>query len=124
MQNTDARDRRVCPVNRYFDGQKIHRLSQQQNFNVEGKSINSLSAKNFLRGAMSKALKSALGIPDIQSGHPLGNSIKNFPHPFSTNILALKDASFRVLTIPHDHVDGSILPHALEAGIQILERRA
>jgi len=73
---------------------------------------------------MSKSLKSTLGIPDTQTGHIFCDAIKDFPHPLSALVLVEQDLSFRMLAIPHDHVNRWIFPKSLKAGIQILKWRA
>ena len=88
VQNAHTGGRRIRPVNRHFDRQKIHCLGQEQNFDVKGESINSLTAEDFFGRTMPKPLKSALSVPNIQSGHSCGNAIENFAHPFSARILA------------------------------------
>jgi hypothetical protein len=122
MQNADPGSRRICPVDGYFNHRKTHFLRQQQNLNIKGKPINSLSAKDLVGGTMPEALEPALRVPHTQPGHLLGNTIEDFSHQLTTVILMQQDLSFRVLPIAHDHVNRSVFGEAQKAGIQVLER--
>jgi hypothetical protein len=116
--------RGVPPFDRAIGDSKPEFLGEEENFDVEGETVDLLSGKDGLRRRAPEGFETALRVADAGHGKPAKDRVERLAHVAAEPALVQRDAALRVPSISKEHVNFRMRLKVLHESVHFTERDA